>query len=116
MLELNFLRAHRINLNLGKGQLQMGDQVVMITLGRNNRTNNTIASVGRVIVSTCTVIPPNSVVRLQCLLSEEMSEYKLNTKAKLKVLSSRSVCTSDVCPKVGLIRWYWDPGGSEILD
>ncbi len=75
-------------------------------------------------MSTCNVIPPNSVVRLQCLLSEEMSEYKLDPKAKLKVLSSRSVRTSDKCPKVCLIRWYWDPGGfsdetkipSEILD
>ncbi len=51
-----------------------------------------------------TVIPANSVMRLQCVLDEDMADYMVEPKANTKLFSARTMHRGGDQPKVCLIN------------
>ena len=88
LLGFDFLKKHGARLDMRRNELEMGDKIIGLQLGEPI----TEPRVARVSVEKRRVIPPNSVAKIRCKLSQELTnEYTLQGEPCSKYLVPRSV-------------------------
>ena len=91
LLGFDFLKKHGARLDMRRNELEVGDKIIGLQLGEPLPEPR----VARVSVDKRRVIPPNSVAKVKCKLSRELStDYILQGEPSTKYLVPRSVHTN----------------------
>ena len=84
LLGLEFLLRHGVHIRLEERYLDFkgNDEKIPIEVERSSQKENTVA---RVIIQKNTKIPPNSVVRLLCDITDKLADYIVEPEQGLNV-------------------------------
>ena len=100
LLGFDLLRAHGIDLQMSEGQLKIGEEVVPMALGAVGQAPR----VANVTLTGRVTVPPNSVMRVSCKISEELPEYIVEAGTHSDLLVPRTLHAEGSNPVVCLIN------------
>ena len=103
LLGLAFLLRHGVDIQLDNRFLHFRETKENVPI-EVERSNNKTPSVARVTISKPVKIPPNSVVRLECDNSDELTDYMLEPQRDLSVLIPKTLHSGGVKPKVCMLN------------
>ena len=103
LLGLDFLLRHGVDIKLddlcldfrGKGES------VKIEVERNATKESKVA---KVMIEKTVKVPPNSVLRLQCKITDRLTDYVIEPEDDLKVIMPRTLHSAGSKPKVCLVN------------
>ncbi|CAC5371668.1 unnamed protein product [Mytilus coruscus] len=98
LLGHDFLARNNVILNIGQGYMSINDKTVKLVLGGD--TASAQPSVNRITIPTSVVVPPNSVMRMNCTVPVQDNDFVIEPNSKTTLLIPRSVCAKGQSPVV----------------
>ena len=88
LLGIDFLRRHQVDIHINESRLVLGTEQIPMQFGAGNKSK-----VAKVSIPKTTVIPPNTVKRVLCKMSEPLEEFLFEPSQDLtsEVLMLRTV-------------------------
>ncbi len=86
LLGFDFMYKHAAQLDMENYSVTLGSDTIPMQLG----TNTVAPKVAKVIVSKRKVIPPNSVARVKCKLSDMLPDYIVEATNESKLMIPRT--------------------------
>ncbi|VDI71144.1 Hypothetical predicted protein [Mytilus galloprovincialis] len=105
-------------LNIGQGYMSINDKTVKLVLG--GETPSAQPSVSRITIPSSVVVPPNSVMRMNCTVPVQDNDFVIEPNSKTTLLIPRSVCAKGQSPVVCFMNVTDNPvrlqGGIEVAE
>ncbi|CAC5361274.1 unnamed protein product [Mytilus coruscus] len=98
LLGHDFLASNNVILNIGQEYMSINDKTVKLVLG--GETPSAQPSVNRITIPTSVVVPPNSVMRMNCTVPVQDTDFVIEPNSKTTLLIPRSVCAKGQSPVV----------------
>ncbi|CAC5380399.1 unnamed protein product [Mytilus coruscus] len=96
LLGHDFLASNNVILNIGQGYMSINDKTVKLVLG--GETPSAQPSVNRITIPTSVVVPPNSVMRMNCTVPVQDNDFVIEPNSKTTLLIPRSICAKGQSP------------------
>lgn len=103
LLGLDFLLRHGVDIKLNELHLyfrEEGEKVAIEVDGRVTKENK----VAKVIIEKTVKVPPNSVLRLQCEITDRLTDYMIEPEEDLEVIVPRTLHLAGSKPRVCLLN------------
>ncbi|CAG2188305.1 unnamed protein product [Mytilus edulis] len=118
LLGHDFLASNNVILNIGQGYMSINDKTVKLVLG--GETPSAQPSVSRITIPSSVVVPPNSVMRMNCTVPVQDNDFVIEPNSKTTLLIPRSVCAKGQSPVVCFMNVTDNPvrlqGGIEVAE
>ncbi|CAG2231666.1 unnamed protein product [Mytilus edulis] len=118
LLGHDFLASNNVILNIGQGYMSINDKTVKLVLG--GETPSAQPSVSRITIPNSVVVPPNSVMRMNCTVPVQDNDFVIEPNSKTTLLIPRSVCAKGQSPVVCFMNVTDNPvrlqGGIEVAE
>ncbi|CAG2244041.1 unnamed protein product [Mytilus edulis] len=118
LLGHDFLASNNVILNIGQGYMSINDKTVKLVLG--GETPSAQPSVSRITIPSSVVVPPNSVMRMNCTVPVQENDFVIEPNSKTTLLIPRSVCAKGQSPVVCFMNVTDNPvrlqGGIEVAE
>ncbi|CAG2225166.1 unnamed protein product [Mytilus edulis] len=112
------LASNNVILNIGQGYMSINDKTVKLVLG--GETPSAQPSVSRITIPSSVVVPPNSVMRMNCTVPVQDNDFVIEPNSKTTLLIPRSVCAKEQSPVVCFMNVTDNPirlqGGIEVAE
>ena len=99
LIGLDFLEKYQATINISQLTLNLNGRTLNLTYG-----TQLIPSVHRVTVSSRTIVPPNSVVRLTCETNAHIGNYVIDPIENQPLCIPRTVCGHGQTPEICLLN------------
>ncbi|CAC5398399.1 unnamed protein product [Mytilus coruscus] len=118
LLGHDFLASNNVILNIGQGYMSINDKTVKLVLAGG--TPSAQSSVNRITIPTSVVVPPNSVMRMNCTVLVQDNDFVIEPNSKTILLNPRSVCAKGQSPVGCFMNVTYNPvrlqSGIEIAE
>ena len=104
LLGHDFLASYKVILNIGHGYMSINDKTVKLVVG--GETPSAQPSVSRITIPNSVVVPPNSVMRMNCTVPVQDNDFVIESNSKTTV-----VCFMNVTDNPARLQ-----GGKEVAE
>ncbi|CAC5368124.1 unnamed protein product [Mytilus coruscus] len=118
LLGHDFLASNNVILHIGQGYMSINDKTIKVVLG--GETPSATLTVNIITMPTSIVVPPNSVMRMNCTVPVQENDFVVEPNSKTTLLIFRSVCAKGQSPVVCFMKITDNPvrlqSGFEIAE
>ena len=104
LLGLDFLLRHGLDIKLDDRCLDFRGNGEMVSIEVDRMVTSKENTVARVTIENTIKVPPNSVLRLQCEISDSLNDYIIEPEGDLDVIVPRTLHSAGSKPKVCLVN------------
>ena len=104
LLGLDFLLRHGVDIKLDDMCLDFRRNGEKVPIEVEKMVTSKESAVAKVTIEKTVKVPPNAILRLQCKISDSLTDYIIEPDRDLDVISPRSLHSAGTKPEVCLVK------------